>query len=396
MISKILKIILPILLIIVMVFLFNLMKTYRPQSPVRTPPPQIIKVNTQKLKPTNQQIVINSQGFIEPTYRTILNAELAAKVIWVSPKFEAGEYLKQGEQLIRFDARDVKSEFQQANAALINAEVSLTTEQNRAELALQEWQLMQDDIDNILVPKPSDLTLRKPQLKAAKANVVAQKARLNRAQMLVERSVLSAPYNGYVIARNVSPGQTVSNGYRLGEIISADSLQLRLPIGISEVSLIKPPNNSDNSKNISKNKYRVEWEFENQKWSAPISRIAKEADAQTRKIDVIVDINPKLEKFHKLQSGVFISAKIYGRTYQNIYRIPRIVVNKAGLVPFAQDNQIVWKQLEFVGNDGNNFWVENGISSDDLLITSNVQIFPNGTKINQNYSESSKPRKRKK
>lgn len=49
-----------------------------------------------------------------------------------------------------------------------------------------------------------------------------------RARLQLERTHISAPFNGIIIAKQVDRGQFVTSGSQLAEIASADEMEIRL------------------------------------------------------------------------------------------------------------------------------------------------------------------------
>ena len=94
--------------------------------------------------------------------RAHLSAEIGGKVIFVSPKFDAGREFEKDELMIRIDATDYQAALAQAEAALADARVALDAELAKAEQARRDWK-RQGNKD-----EPTALFLREPYVKSAK------------------------------------------------------------------------------------------------------------------------------------------------------------------------------------------------------------------------------------
>lgn len=98
----------------------------------------------------------------------------------------------------------------------------------QAKVAEQEWRGVTDQT-------PSDLALYKPQLAREQANIEAAKADLLIAQRDLNKTVIRAPFNAVVATRSVGLGQYVEQGEVLGQLMSTDIAQIRLPLSVAQL-----------------------------------------------------------------------------------------------------------------------------------------------------------------
>lgn len=86
-----------------------------------------------------------------------------------SPAFVVGGYFKKGDLLVKIDDRNYIAEVKRAEAAVASAKTQLAKESGLAEYALDDWERANQSVTNTTLA--SDLTLRKPQLIEAQANL---------------------------------------------------------------------------------------------------------------------------------------------------------------------------------------------------------------------------------
>ena len=114
------------------------------------------------------------------------------------------------------------SEDYSAELDAIDAEL---TESSRQEFArYSREKLLQFLADLEYEEEPSELVLRLPQFREAKANVASATAQLEQANRNLERTKVRAPFAGRVRVRSVGLGQSVGTSTPLGAVFSVDAL----------------------------------------------------------------------------------------------------------------------------------------------------------------------------
>jgi len=156
------------------------------ETPV-TPRPErrALETEVQLLKREDFQVILQSQGIARPHNETSLTSRVSGRIIAISPQFESGAFFQSGAVLIELDPTDFLAELSTEEARLARAEASLAEEESRAKQALLDWKDLGYDSE------PTDLVLRKPQLKEAHANVKAATASLSEAQRNLESGASS-------------------------------------------------------------------------------------------------------------------------------------------------------------------------------------------------------------
>ena len=121
----------------------------------------------------------------------------------------------------------------EAKANLRRAELNLIQEKEQAKQAKNEW----GDRDWSLA---SDLVKRIPQINKAKAETEAAEARLAHATRDLERSQVTAPFEGRILQTMADVGQQVGSGASsaLAEIYSLDSAEIKLALSRSEMTFL--------------------------------------------------------------------------------------------------------------------------------------------------------------
>jgi len=134
--------------------------------------------------------------------------------------------------LAQVDPRDYEIALILADANVAQASATLAEEQALAKQAAADWRNLGRR------GSPSDLTLRKPQLAAAEANLAGARGQVQRAQLDLERTTIAAMYDGRISAKQVDLGQYVNTGSSLAQIYSTGNAEIRLPLTSNQLQFI--------------------------------------------------------------------------------------------------------------------------------------------------------------
>jgi multidrug efflux system membrane fusion protein len=80
------------------------------------------------------------------------------------------------------------------------AKSNLSIQMGRQDVARKDFELIGQELS----AENKALVLREPQLESAKANVEAAQAAVNQAQLNLQRTTITAPFDAHVISRNTN------------------------------------------------------------------------------------------------------------------------------------------------------------------------------------------------
>lgn len=112
-----------------------------------------------------------------------------------------GDFVKQGGVLLKLDSRVQQADMSAQKAALKRAE-------NDRDEGVREWERTQELYDRTLI-SDHDLEVVVIQRDAAESRYQTAKAMLVRAELDLEYTSMTAPFDAWVMSRNVAVGQTI-------------------------------------------------------------------------------------------------------------------------------------------------------------------------------------------
>lgn len=332
-------------------------------------------VDVQTVTPQTLSLNLPSYGVVNPKYKTQLVTEVQGRMLSISANFVAGGVVKKGEQLAIIEPSDYEADLIQAEATLAQATAALNEEKARGEVAKVEFK----DFGNGL---PPELGLRIPQLKKEQANVKYAQAALARAQRNLERTVIRAPFDGIIKARNVDLGQYVTLGTNLGELYDTSIAEIRLPLTNEELAYLESVENPDTSVTLT-----AQLAGKQATWQGTIVRSENVIDEQTRMVYLVAEIrDPYLRNTNTsnqlpLKYGSFVNAVITGRTVNDVVTLPRHVVRNGQVAVVTQDNIIEMRQVNIIRSDVDTLYIKGSFKANERVSTTSVNSLSSGQKV---------------
>jgi HlyD family secretion protein len=186
---------------------------------------------------------ISASGTVEPVTTVQVGTQISGTVQALYADFNS--VVKKGQVVARLDPSLVKAEIEKARATLVRAEAEV----ERLEVALQDAETKASRARELAARQliaAADLEaadvaqqVAQAQVRSARAQVTEARASLSQAEVDLQKTVIAAPIDGIVIARNVDVGQTVAASLQASTLfsIAADLTQLQVKANIDESDL---------------------------------------------------------------------------------------------------------------------------------------------------------------
>ena len=379
---KFFRFILPLVLIglsiAVVVALFIIAQGKRPE---RTDTSGLaVRVDAIEAEVASLNLSVFSQGSVAPRTQTTLVAEVSGKIVSVSSNFIAGGFFREGEVLLQIDPSDYQTGLMRAEAALAARKAQLSEQQARSDQALKDWRNLGRQ------GKPSELTLRLPQLAEAKAAVQAAEAELQEAQRDLQRTQISVPYDGLVRSKLVDVGQYVTPGTPLGVSFSVDVAEIRLPLSGSDIAHLDLPaaTRLDRAHRIPVNLVAESGGISGQ-WQAEIVRTEGVVDEGSRVIYAVAEIKDPygvlgLSEQDELKMGTFVRAEIQGLRAENVVVLPRSVLQADDTVLLAdEERKLEIRPVTVLRSEPRSVYISEGLEGGEKIITTSMDAPIPGT-----------------
>jgi len=235
--KKILRILLPILVLALGVAALIAMVKSRPEAKKveRVDPGTLVEV--MRASSEERLIKVRAHGTVTPARSVVLSPEVSGVVRWMHPEVLPGGRFHAGETVVRIDAQDYRLAAEQQYAAVDQASTALEIEKSRKKVAEREWELMRKGEDK----KGGALALRDPQLRTAQVALKSARSGLERAKRTVGKTALRAPFNAMVQARAVDVGQLVGPASPLVTLVGTDAFWVQVSVPVERLAWFDVP-----------------------------------------------------------------------------------------------------------------------------------------------------------
>ncbi len=335
-----------------------------------------LRVETQVLVAKDKTFAIHTQGIVRSTDQTQLMAEISGVIASISPRFQVGSFFHVDEVLFTLESLEYQAAVKQAKAVVAEKKAQLVQETAKAKQAKMQWK----DVSNA-----TDLALRKPFVAEAKALLQSAEAKLERAQQILRRTEIKAPYDGIVTEKTVGLGQYVNPGSTLGKIVSVGQSEMRLPLkdqllGMLDYSELSPQHNQTGCQ------LSVELSFvykgEQVSREAEVCRSEAVIDAESRVHYLVANIPdpyllyPKdldaVEIKKPLKIGTFVTAKLLSKQYKGVFEIPRELLRDNNQILMVKksasgEDEIHFKQVDYFHADNKYIYVKEGLKAGERI-----------------------------
>ena len=333
----------------------------KPQREPRAAKP-LLNVAVIVAAPASLQVSIHSQGTVAPRREIDLVSQVSGKIVAVADNYANGGFFKADSKLVQIEPADYEFAVIRAKAQLARAQEQVALEQGRSRQAGREWRDLGDETAN-------SLFLRQPQLNATKATLDSAQADLQKAELDLDRTGISAPFQGRIRNTFVDLGQYVTPGARIAKVYSTDVVEVRLPLSDRDAMLVDLPANFEDSTAVSYPKVTLRssvGELSDQ-WQGRIVRTDASIDVRSRMTFAVAEIaNPfksdPTESRRPLSIGLFVEAQISGRVIENALRLPKDVIYRGREILVLDDNNQVGFQTVSIVRSSPDFVVVVGIA----------------------------------
>lgn len=358
----------PIVVILGGVALFAVMMMTGPRPEEKNGPahPPAVQFAIAAARPTT--ISISVQGEARPRYEAALAAQVAGRILWVSPKFAEGGAFAEGEVIARIDPADYQLAAVRARSQVAQAEEALAREEAEAELARQDWETLGRGA-------PPPLAVREPQLAQARAAVAAAQAGLRSAELDLARTNIRAPFTGRLRERRANVGDYVGPGAAVAVMFSTETMEIRVPLTDTDLAALRTPVGFAASAGNPGPAAHVNLLMGGRilTWEGRLVRTEASVDARTRLVYGIVEVrNPfSAANASPLAPGMFVTVRLEGAGRETLVAAPRSALKRNEFVyVVTAENMIDVRQVRPAQTTADEVLFREGVADGERVVVS--------------------------
>ena len=392
--SRISSFLIAVVIIAGSVALASFLVSRAPEPERVAPPPQIPYAQTGTVIAGSGAIPVYGAGTVRPGAEVDIAPQVGGKIVWVDAGFQSGGRVQAGRTIFRIEEADYLYRVQEAEANLAARRVALLEEQEQAAIARAEYERYSDrQKDTAAQAGVSPLTLREPQLEAARAELKRAEALLADARLALSRTRVTAPFDGYVREESVDPGQIVMAGQTVGRLFASDAVEVVVPLSDRDAALIPglwELEAGDGEQGV-KALVAVRYGEGNYVWEGYVDRGEVSVDNQTRTIDVIVRVpdpfSPGIPAggagsaggSPPLLVGEFVEVEIQGLSIDGYFRVPRAALQPGNEVWTVNNRGVVGiVPVQALQRADDVVFVTGDLEDGQAVVTSGIQFAVEG------------------
>jgi len=344
-----------------------------PKARKRPPVKPLPLVQVVDVRPEAERILVPAMGTVIPAQEIVLESRVAGEIVSIHREFTVGGHLKKGSEVLQIDPQDYELALTLAKARVKDAESKLKILKAEAAAAKDEWRVInrnQAGKNN----KPSPLLIKEPQLTAAQAMLIAEKADVKKAQLDLARTKISAPFNAMVRKKQVDIGSQVSGQEQLAELVGTDEYWIQASMPVDRLNWIMIPRNSGEPGAKVRIFYRNGIEL-----TGTVIKLLGELEVEGRMARVLVEVKDPLglnnaeNKHPPLLIGEYVRMEIEGRQLKNVYRIPRTALrDNTRIWLVSNDGKLEIRTVETLWRDAQSVLLADGLQPGEQLIVSDL------------------------
>lgn len=376
------KVLVPVAILGVTLAATTMMILARPAAESTRPPMVVPLVEVVRVEPRAVSLRVEAQGSVEPRTESDLVAEVAGRIVSVSPQLASGGSFGEGDVLVTIDPRDYQVALEGARAARARAKSSLvhaTATTNRQRSMHEKGIASQARLDEAVHAQAN-----------AEASVREAEVAVTRAELDLDRTQIRAPFVGRVRDKRVDLGQFVNRGTPVARVYSVDYAEVRLPVrevdlahldlpgdyGPGEADAESPGPAVELSARVAGRAYA---------WQGRVVRAEAARDPRTRMLNVVARVDdpytPTPDR-PALPVGIFVDASIEGRRVEGLYELPRSALRRGDEVLVVDENdQLRTRRVQVLRSGRDHAWIDGGLATGDRVVTSTLGVATDGMKV---------------
>lgn len=307
----------------------------------------VVNVKVETLTPAAITDKMMLPGETEAMYDVALAAEQDGLIEWVG--VTEGDSVAANGQIVRIDLEALK-------AARDRADANLTMKQHQLK---RRRKLYKGNV------------LSREELEQAETEFTVAQTNLREAEVKYEHGIVVSPVSGVVNKVNVDPGEYVSKGNAIANIVNVDQIKITFSVPEMDVRF------------LSKGQIApvVFDAYPNENWSGVVDFVAWKADPATRTFPVRIIVK---NADGRIRPGMIARASFVRRALSDIVSVPLFsVIDKGGeRIAFIEKNGVAEARTVTLGViDGDRVQILAGLNVGENLIVAGQREVEDGVKV---------------
>lgn len=323
---------------------------------------------------------VRAMGTVRAAREAVIRPRVSGMIVAEAESFVPGGFFERDAFMVQLDRADYEQTLLQRETELAQAEAALQIELGDQAVAREELELLEVDIPDI----NRDLILRIPQVNQAKASVRAAEATVLRAQLDLDRTRLTAPFDGHLVSRAVSTGNNVSAGDELAVLVGAEKYWVEVAVPVSSLRWIDAPREPGEPGSPARVRNPGAW-GPGVIRAGTVTQLVGRLEEGSRLARLLVTVpdplalDPTRDDKPALMLGSFVDVEIEGRILSDVLILDRNLVREGDVVwAMGDDDRLHTKPVTIAYRGRDMVYVTGGLAAGERVIRTNLTTPVNG------------------
>ncbi|MCB9849852.1 MAG: HlyD family efflux transporter periplasmic adaptor subunit [Phycisphaerales bacterium] len=405
------NVVVPLLLVVAAVGIGAVLISTPPHVPKSNPEALAPVVGIAELVPQDAQVYVDAFGSVVPSRQTRIMPEVGGRVVELSPNLDDGGLVAEGEVLFKIDPADYEIAVAQAQADLEVARLEASRmraridaqksrgKQLEIEIAYLQWNAerygrlaednsaanaeSRDAVTQLESQRAARQTLnaeiaeQEKAVESAEAGIRVVERRVEAAQLALDRTTVTAPFDAIVVSENVEKGQLVSPQTAIATLAATDEFWAEAAIPVERLRDLRFA--VENSDSPSRVKVFLATGGDAIVRDGVALRPLGNLDALGRMAQVLVSIRDPLGltgsggAAERVLLNSYVRLQIESGTLHDVYAIPRKALRENDRVWVRDtDGQLAIRPIDIVWRRHDDVLVRHAFEDGDMLVTSHL------------------------
>ena len=391
--AALVRLLLPILVVTCSVAVAAWLLQTGPKAKPRAKVRNAVMVDVRPIEFSRQTSAVSVMGTVVPKREVVLKPQVSGTVLRLNDKLIPGGRFAKDESLLTIDPSDYQLAVKQLASEVARVEADRQIELGRQRVARKEYELLGEPVS----AEEQALMLREPQLENIRAILEGTSARLEQAQLDLERTVIKAPFNAVVISREINLGTSVSPGTTLATLVDSDTYWIEAPIPASQLQWINTGQQGQAAGSPVRI-YDTTARGSSSYRTGQVIGLAAMVEESGRMARLLIEVPDPLalqtapDRRSQLLLGSYVRVEIEGKAMPHAAAIERDLVRDGDQLWIMDDQgQLDIRPVEIAFRGRDQVLVTGGVSDGERLITTNLPSPVQGMGLQLKGTEAASP-----
>ena len=356
------KFILPIFILLIAIGIYMLLSSMKKEQTRHKPGQFTRAVAAQVVQPATINPSIKAMGRVRSREVVELTPEVSGIVLSQNFRLRKGDSFRNGQTLLRIDSRLASNTYKTMISDLQNALASLLPDlKSDIPEAFERWNaffaLLSHDKP---LPDLPDAINEREKLFVSRFNIYKLYFLAKNQGVTLSKHTLTAPFTGTVSDSKIFPASMVRAGVGVATLVSADNMEIELPLSSVEASLVKKGMTA-----------MVTTDDMQEPITGTIHRMSGNLDERMQTVSVFVRV--KNGSPNNLLDGAFATVSIKGEPMTQAFAVARKTVHDRNRVYTVNKGKLEEKEVTVAYNGIDTVYISGGLQELDTLIIEVLQ-----------------------